>query len=288
MPVSAAIVSRFVAGETADEAVEATRRLSERGLVVTIDHLGEYTSDRSQAGAAVRAYQVLLDRLATHGLARGADVSVKLSALGLLLGNDGEQLARDNAAEIASAAAQVGAFVTVDMEDHTTVDATLSVVTELRREFPDVGAVLQARLQRTEGDCRDLAYEGSRVRLCKGAYSEPESVAFQKPAEVDRSFVRCLRILMDSPAYPMMATHDPRLVEIGGALAMRHGREQGSYEYQMLYGIRPAEQRRLAGLGELMRVYVPYGDQWYGYLMRRLAERPANVGFFLRSLATRS
>ncbi|GMA87795.1 hypothetical protein GCM10025868_30450 [Angustibacter aerolatus] len=150
-----------------------------------------------------------------------------------------------------------------------------------------MGAVLQAYLRRTEADCRDLATAGSRVRLCKGAYDEPASVAFTDRAEVDKSYVRCAKALMAGDGYPMLATHDPRLVDIGGALAVQHGRSQGAYEFQMLYGIRPDEQQRLADQGEKVRVYVPYGDEWYGYLVRRMAERPANTAFFLRALATR-
>ncbi len=159
--------------------------------------------------------------------------------------------------------------------------------TELRRDFPDVACVLQAYLRRTEGDCRDLAVAGSRVRLCKGAYAEPESVAYQIADEVDRSYVRCLNILFAGAGYPMWATHDPRLIEIALARATAYGRAPGEYEFQMLYGIRPNEQRRLALAGHDVRVYLPYGRQWYGYLMRRLAERPANLMFFLRSLASK-
>jgi proline dehydrogenase len=174
------------------------------------------------------------------------------------------------------------------MEDHTTTDSTLKIVSELRRDFPWAGVVLQSYLKRTEADCKDFATAGSRVRLCKGAYREPESVAFQDKAEVDLSYVRCMRTLMAGDGYPMLATHDPRLIEIGGALAVRNGRTIGSYEYQMLFGIRPNEQKRLAGAGERMRVYTPYGNEWYGYLMRRLAERPANLAFFARSLMSKS
>jgi proline dehydrogenase len=173
------------------------------------------------------------------------------------------------------------------MEDHTTTDATLEALGELRRDFPQTGAVLQSYLRRTEGDCRDLAGPGSRVRLCKGAYDEPESVAYRDRREVDRSYVRCLKVLMAGQGYPMVATHDPRLVEIAGALAIRHDRAKGSYEFQMLYGVRPDEQRRLADQGERVRVYLPYGNEWYGYLVRRMAERPQNLALFLRSLVSK-
>ena len=170
------------------------------------------------------------------------------------------------------------------MEDHTTTDSTLAILHELRQDFPSTGAVLQAYLRRTEQDCKDLAYAGSRVRLCKGAYKEPESVAFQGKAEVRLSYVRCLKALMAGDGYPMVASHDPKLIEIAGALVEANHREKGTYEYQMLFGIRPDEQKRLAADGEKVRVYVPYGDQWYGYLMRRLAEKPSNLGV-LRAVA---
>lgn len=287
MPVTSGIVARFVAGETVDEAVEATRWLRNDGLYVTLDYLGEDTTDREHADTTTQGYLTLIERLGRAGLARGADVSLKLSAIGRALGDDGEKIATDNAAAICRAARTAGSTVTFDMEDHTTVDSTLSILRELRKDFPDTGAVLQAYLYRTEADCRDLAYEGSRVRLCKGAYNEPQSVAHRKTIDVDRAYVRCLKILLAGSGYPMVATHDPRLVEIAGALATRYGRGQGSYEYQMLYGIRPTEQQRLASLGEKVRVYVPYGAEWYPYLMRRLAERPANLTFFVRSLLTK-
>ncbi len=225
--------------------------------------------------------------MADAGLADIAEVSVKLSAIGQFLGADGEKIAAENARSICEAAGAAGTTVTIDMEDHTTTDSTLSVVRELRADFPWLGTVLQAYLHRTEADCRDLAYEGSRIRLCKGAYAEPESVAYAEPAEIDKAYVRCLRILMAGSGYPMVATHDPRLVEISLALADRYGRTKDTFELQMLYGIRPAEQARLAALGHRMRVYVPYGSDWYGYLVRRLAEKPANLRFFARSLVSR-
>lgn len=287
MPVSSGIVTRFVPGETTDSAVDATRELIDEGLHVTLDFLGEDTMDRSQADKAVEAYLELLAALSEHGLARNAEASLKLSAFGQALPNDGEKISLENARTVCHAARNAGTTVTLDMEDHTTTDSTLATLHELRKDFPETGAVVQAYLHRTEVDCRDLAHEGSRVRLCKGAYNQPESVAFQDKAEVDKSFVRCLKVLMDGQGYPMIATHDPRIVDIAGALATRSNRPQGSYEYQMLYGIRPDEQRRLAEAGEKVRVYIPYGYEWYGYLMRRLAERPSNLTFFLRSLISK-
>jgi proline dehydrogenase len=288
MPVSGGVVARYVPGETTGSAIEATRRLHEDGLLVTLDYLGEDTLDRAQAEQTVQAYVDVLKGLGSAGLAHGAEVSVKLSAVGQALPKDGEKIALDNARTICQAARNAGTTVTLDMEDHTTTGSTLEVLRNLRQDFPEAGAVVQAYLHRTEADCRDLAYEGSRVRLCKGAYKEPESVAFQDRLEVGRSYVRCLKVLMAGKGYPMVATHDPRLIDIAAALAARHDRQQGTYEYQMLYGIRPDEQRRLAAAGERMRVYVPYGNEWYGYLMRRMAERPSNAAFFLRSLKTKS
>lgn len=285
LPVSRDIVRRYVAGESLDDAVRVAHELAAEGLQISLDRLGEDCTDRDRAAATTQSYVELLHRLRDEELTERAEVSLKLSAIGQLLD---ESLATDNAAAICATAADAGSMVTFDMEDHTTTDSTLGILTVLRKDFPSIGAVLQAYLRRTEGDCRELSYEGSRVRLCKGAYKEPESVAYRHAEDVDRSYVRCLNILMAGAGRPLVATHDPRLVAIAGERARWHGRSPGSYEFQMLYGIRPDEQRRLVERGETVRVYVPYGDEWYAYLMRRLAERPANVGFFLRSLASKS
>ena len=287
MPISSGIVSRYVPGEQTQSAVEGARTLIEDGLHVTLDFLGEDTLDEQQAEVTVQAYLELLDGLGEAGLARNAEVSVKLSAIGQALPDVGPKLATENAQRICRAARNVGTTVTLDMEDHTTTDTTLETLRELRKDFPETGAVLQAYLHRTEADCRSLAHEDSRVRLCKGAYNEPEEVAFTDRAEVDKAYVRCLKILMAGGGYPMVATHDPRMIRIASSLATRHGRMPGTYEFQMLFGIRPEEQKRLAAAGEKVRVYVPYGQEWYGYLMRRLAERPQNLTFFLHSLVSR-
>ncbi|GAB2682430.1 proline dehydrogenase family protein [Saccharopolyspora gloriosae] len=286
-PLTGPVVDRYVAGTTAQDAVEVTRALSSRGLHVSLDHLGEDTRDSGQATDTVNAYRAVLGSLSDEGSAARAEVSVKLSAVGQFLPKDGEKIALENARLICEAAAAAGTTVTLDMEDHTTTDSTLDILRDLRVDFPSTGAVLQAYLRRTEQDCRDLATAGSRVRLCKGAYAEPASVAFQERAEVDRAYVRCLRILMQGAGYPMVATHDPRMVAIATDLAARARRSPESFEFQMLYGIRPAEQVRLAADGHRLRVYVAYGDEWYGYFMRRLAERPANLVFFARSLLGR-
>ena len=286
IPVTRKVVDRFVAGEDQDAAIAAVRALKAQGLYATLDHLGEDTTDAAQAAAIRDSYVSLLGRLAAEGLAGHAEVSVKLSALGQSLPG-GEQLALDNARAVCAAAAEAGTTVTLDMEDHTTIDSTLRVLKVLREDHPWVGAVLQSMLHRTEQDCRDLAYPGSRIRLVKGAYAEPADVAHQDKPEVDAAYERCLEILMAGGGHPMVATHDSRMIRAARTAARAHGREPGDHEFQMLYGIRQDEQLKAARAGERMRVYVPFGTDWYGYFMRRLAERPANVGFFLRALVGR-
>jgi proline dehydrogenase len=293
-PLTRDVVRRFVGGPDTAAAIAVTRSLLDAGLTVSLDHLGEDTTDLDRARSAVDAYLELLTGLHRAGLTdligvstARVEVSVKLSAIGQSLPSDGEKISLEHARTIAYAAKAVGATMTLDMEDHTTTDATLTVLRELRPDFPDVGAVLQSQLRRTEADCRELAGPASRVRLCKGAYDEPVSAAFRRRDEIDRSYVRCVNVLLAGSGYPMFATHDPRLIDIVGVRAADHSRPADTFEYQMLYGIRPNEQSRLTAAGNTVRVYVPYGAQWYGYLMRRLAERPANLTFFLRALASR-
>jgi proline dehydrogenase len=284
-PLSRPVVRRFVAGDSVDDAIAVTARLLDAGLLASLDHLGEHTTDRAQAQAVVSAYLGLLERLAAEGLTAGAEVSLKLSAIGQALD---PAWCLDNALRIVAAATAAGTTVTFDMEDHTTTDATLEMLQEVRIHHASTAAVIQAYLRRSAGDIEDLIKSAARVRLCKGAYKEPETVAFQSKQEVDANYARLLARLMLHGAYPMIATHDPRLISIAGELARRSGRDRSTFEYQMLYGIRPQEQRRLAGDGNRVRVYVPYGKEWYAYLVRRLAERPANVAFFLRALASQS
>ncbi|MFI5958252.1 proline dehydrogenase family protein [Cryptosporangium sp. NPDC051539] len=277
------LVSRYVAGDEVDDAVRVSRSLISDGLTVTLDRLGEDTANEADAASTTDGYCALLDALAEAGVAPPAEVSVKLSAVGQRLD---PKLATENARKICQAAAGVGTTVTLDMEDHTTTDLTLDTLAVLRADFPSTGAVLQAYLRRTETDCRDLAVSGSRVRLCKGAYAEPESVGFETALDVDRSYVRCLNVLMAGDGYPMLATHDPRLIAIGEERARWYDRTPDSFEFQMLHGVRPDEQRRLARDGYTVRIYLPFGRDWYPYLMRRLAERPAYVALFARSLVS--
>ena len=285
--VTEKVVRRFVPGETLDDVLAAIRRELDDGLAVTIDFLGEDTTDESQADATVAAYVSLLEMMRGLGTAPpGAlEVSLKLTALGQRLPEHGAKIAEENARTIAAAAHRAGALVTIDAEDHTTVDERLAIVRSLRRDFPDVGTVLQAYLRRTEDDCAQFAASGARIRLCKGAYAEPPAVAYPDRRQIDEAYLRCLRILMKGNGYPMVASHDPTMIEAATILAAEFDRTPDTWEHQMLYGIRTDEQRRLVGSGAHVRVYIPYGTEWYGYFVRRLAEKPANLGFFLRALA---
>ena len=283
-PVTRDLVRRFVPGEDVESCVAAARELRARGLRTSLVHLGEDTHDRAAARAAVDAYRALVSRIADEKLNDVAEVAFKLSALGQSLD---ESMAFEYAAAVCEAARSAGIDVTVDMEDHSTTDSTLGIVQRLRADYPNTGAVIQASLHRSPDDCRTLAHPGSRVRLCKGAYQEPPSVAWQTGSEVRSAYLRCLGILARGGAYPMVATHDPMLISAARQIlpAVSNG---NPHEFQMLYGIRPDEQRHLVGAGEQVRVYVPYGTQWYGYLMRRIAERPANLALVARALFSRN
>jgi proline dehydrogenase len=287
IPVTRRVVERFVAGETVSEAVNTTASLRAGGRLVTLDVLGEDVVDRAGAEATVAAYVDLLLLLAETGCADGNDVSVKLTALGQSLPGLGQTWALDHARTVCEAAARVGCTVTLDMEDHTTVDSTLAIGDALRRDFPKTGVVLQSNLRRTAGDLRDLVDGAVRVRLVKGAYREPVSVAFQRKREVDEAYLADLRVLFSSACYPMVATHDPNMVSVARSMAAANNLPSDAWETQMLFGIRADLQESVVRIGEQLRVYVPFGSDWYGYFMRRLAERPANVAFFLRALRHR-
>jgi len=291
-PITRRVVHRFVPGESLDDVMGSIEALRESGRMVSIDYLGEDVTDADTANSTADAYLKLLDALgrrldAAPEAVRPLEVSLKLSALGQALPRDGEKIALENAHSICTAAKRAGVWVTVDAEDHTTTDSTLSIVRELRADFDWLGTVLQAYLRRTHADCSEFAASGARIRLCKGAYDEPASVAYRDRDDVTDSYLRCLRVLMAGTGYPMIASHDPVVIEAVRDLARETGRRIGDFEYQMLYGIRDPEQRRLAAAGDTVRVYVPFGTQWYGYLVRRLAERPANLTFFLRALVAR-
>ncbi|HEY8533975.1 MAG TPA: proline dehydrogenase family protein [Micromonospora sp.] len=284
VPFSRDVVRQFVPGTTTDDVLRAARDLTADGLRVSIDHLGEETVLPEQAEAVRDTYLELISALAAANLADGADLSLTLSALGQRFDED---VAYDNARMICRAAREAGATVTLNMEDHTTTDSTLDILAKLRADYPTTGVALQAYLRRTEADCRELAAAGSRVRLCKGAFKEPESVAYQSAREIDRSFVRCLKILLAGEGYPMLATHDPRLIAIAVDRARWYDRAPEGFEFQMLHGVRTEDQRRLAGEGYTVRVYLPYGSQWFGYLVRRFTERPAYLASVARALLRR-
>ncbi|MEV6121846.1 proline dehydrogenase family protein [Streptomyces sp. SID8352] len=285
-PVTKPVVDRFIPGERVDQILPIIRDLTDRGLELTMDVVGEDITRPDQAEAARDAYLELIEHLGPLELGTRAEMSVKLSMFGQAL-DGGHELALKNVRPVVEAAAAIGTTVTLDAEDHTTLDSMFAIHEELRKEFPETGCVIQAYLFRTEDDARRLAASGSRVRLVKGAYKEPAEVAHQDKHEIDRAYVRILRTLMEGEGYPMIGSHDPRLISIAQELARLAGRKLDEYEFQMLYGIRGDEHLRLAAEGHRMRVYTAYGTDWYGYFMRRLAEKPANLRFFVRSMVSK-
>ncbi|MFT4245159.1 MAG: proline dehydrogenase family protein [Micrococcaceae bacterium] len=286
-PVMRPLVNRFIPAQNPDDLVPELRTMLEKDCRVTLDYLGEDTLDKAQAQRTVDAYLDVLSELAKMDIGNKIEVSVKLSAVGQALPDGGEETALENARKICEAAKAANTTVTLDMEDHTTTDSTLRIARELRKDYPWVGIVLQAYLKRTEEDCKEFASKSSRVRLCKGAYQEPETVAYQKKQDIDEAYQRCAKILLEGKGYPMLATHDPKMINGVKRLAKELGRDKSSWEFQMLYGIRPDEQENLAFEEYGMRVYMAYGDEWYGYFMRRLAEKPANVLLVARSLVSK-
>jgi proline dehydrogenase len=285
IPVTRRVVGRFVAGEAVEEAVRVATDLREAGFHVTVDVLGEDVHDLAGARGTRDSYLALLSAMNDVGCAQAGDVSLKLSALGQALPGQGDDIALAHAYEISAAAEAVGCTVTLDMEDHTTVDSALLIGEKLRADFPDVGNVLQSNLKRTPGDLSALVLSRARIRLVKGAYREPVAVAHQRKADVDAAYRADIDVLMSSSCYPMIATHDPEMIAAACQAAERSGRSDSSWETQMLYGIRKDLQRDALAAERRIRVYLPFGTDWYGYFMRRLAERPANVAFFLKALA---
>lgn len=270
---------RFVAGETLPEAIEVTRRLNDDGLEVALDHLGESVTDEQGAVQATQAYLDLLDAIASNGVR--ATASLKLTQLGLDIS---EQLCLDNMRRILERAKAINNHITIDMESSDYVDSTLRVFRALRQDFTNVGTVIQAYLYRSEDDMRALAAEGAFVRLCKGAYKEPADRAFPKKAAVDANFVRLTELFLSEEAraagaFLAIATHDEKMIAAAKAYVRAHDVPPDSFEFQMLYGIRPNLQAQLRDDGFTMRLYAGYGTEWYPYFMRRLAERPANVWF---------
>jgi proline dehydrogenase len=279
IPFTRPLVRRFVADQQLDETLDVLDRLRQRGLRWTVDVLGESVTSADMARAAAGRYLVTLDALAERGLE--ANVSLKPTQMGLDID---PFLCRANVVRIVDRAAQIGAFVRIDMEGHPRVDATLALGRELHATYPDVGVVIQSYLRRSAADVEQLIAEQIRVRLCKGAYDEPPEVAFTSKAEVDESFRLLMERLLLDGRYPALATHDDKLISHAIRFADEHGIGPERYEFQMLYGVRRELQEELVAQGYTVRVYVPYGSEWFPYYMRRLAERPANVLFILRSL----
>ncbi len=270
---------RFVAGERLDEAIEVTRDLNARGMDVTLDHLGEAVEREGQANRATDDYIRILERIdKENGIA--ASISIKPTQLGLAID---PELARKNLQRLGEAAREYGNFVRIDMESTDHTQSTLDVFYALFEENKNLGTVVQSYLRRSEDDIRKLASVAAPVRLCKGAYKEPEDLAFQKRQEVDDSYVKLLEILMDSDSPLAIATHDHVMIDAGKRLIEKYSNREAPVEFQMLYGIRRDLQARLVEKGYKMRVYVPYGSDWYPYFMRRMAERPANLFFVLRA-----
>lgn len=279
LPGARKLTERFIAGESVEEMLAAVRRLNRDGFDVTLDHLGESVSDQADAEEACRAYLAILDRVAREGLR--STISIKLTALGLAFD---KTLARRQLAAIAGRAAELQTFVRIDMEGSAYIEGTLSAFRAVDAPRDVLGVVIQSYLYRSEKDLDDLIASGARVRLVKGAYKEPAEVAFQKKSDVDANFVKLMQKLLGSGGYHAIATHDSRMVTATQDFARRQKIGPDRFEFQMLYGVRRRLQRELLREGYRVRIYVPYGSQWYPYFMRRLAERPANVYFLIRSL----
>lgn len=277
------LVSRFVAGETLDDAIAVGKDLKQAGITTTMDQLGENVNSEAAASAAVVGYVDTLQQLRANDL--DPNISVKLTMLGMDLG---DEIAKDNMVRILDAARDVDGFVRIDMESSDYTERTMRMFRELHDTYGDhVGIVLQTYLHRTAQDVIDMIERGARVRLVKGAYAEPETVAIQSKKEADENFRMLMRHLLDKGNYPAIATHDPRMIEDAIDYARRNTISPDRYEFQMLYGVRTQEQQRLKKAGYNMRVYVPFGTEWYAYYTRRIAEKPTNALFVLRQMLDR-
>ncbi len=271
---------RFIAGETVEEAVETSRRVQAEGLHITLDYLGESVRTAEEAGAATRAYVRLLDVIVAAGIER--NISLKLTQLGASIDR---ATCVDNLRRILEPAGRHGFFVRIDMENSPWTQMTLDIFEILwQQEYRNVGVALQAALHRTDRDIQRMNELGARVRLVKGAYKEPETVAYQRKADVDAAFLRLTRMLLDEGTYPAIATHDAAMIERTRAYAAERGTPKDRFEFQMLYGIRRDLQAELAAEGHAVRLYIPFGREWFPYFMRRLGERPANLGFVMRGI----
>lgn len=275
-PIAQRVARRFVAGETLDEAIQVAHALNRHRISVSLDHLGENTSDAKEASAATDDYVAIIERIQREGA--DANISVKLTALGLDIG---DRICRENLTRVLSRAQEYGIFVRVDMEGSDYTQRTVDMVSDLHRTFENVGTVMQTALYRTPDDVERLIGEGVRMRLVKGAYLEPTAVAYSRKADVDGAYLRLLRPLLERGVYPAIATHDERMINAAIRIAQERDIPRARFEFQMLYGIRRDLQERLSAAGYNVRVYVPYGSQWYPYLTRRMAERPANLVFVL-------
>jgi proline dehydrogenase len=278
-PLARGLSSRFVAGSALDEALAACKKIHSEGITATLDYLGENVANLGEAAACRDVYLRMLDSLHTAGLE--PNVSLKLTQFGLDLST---AACEENVAQLVERAAALKGFVRIDMEASQYTGRTLGIVTRLFERFGACGTVIQAYLLRSAADVEDLSAKGIRVRLCKGAYLEPPTVAFSAKSEVDRSYLALAGRLLESGEYPALATHDERMIEGAKAFATAHGIAKDRFEFQMLYGIRRDLQRQLIAEGYRVRVYVPFGEAWYPYFMRRLAERPANLVFLARNL----
>ena len=271
---------RFIAGERVEEAVAAVRELTARRLLLTLDYLGESVRTSAEADVATRDYLRILNVIVESGIER--NVSLKLTQLGL---DVDRATCVDNLRRILDPATEHGFFVRIDMENSPYTDVTLQILETLWGQgYHNIGVVLQSYLLRTENDVRRVDALGARIRLVKGAYKEPKTVAYQKKADVDAAFVRLMQLLLDESTYPAIATHDPKMIDATKEYAAARGYSKDRFEFQMLYGVRRDLQTSLAAEGYRMRIYVPFGQQWYPYFMRRLGERPANVWFVLKSM----
>ena len=271
---------RFIAGETVEEAIHDARILQSRGMLLTLDYLGESVRTTDEASAATSEYVRLIDVIVASGIER--NISLKLTQLGV---NVDRATCVDNLRRILEPAGKHGFFVRIDMENSPYTDVTMEVFETLwQQEYRNIGVALQAALHRTEEDVRRMIELGARVRLVKGAYKEPPTVAIRAKKDVDAAFTRLMQILLDQGTYPAIATHDETIIATTCAYARSRNIARDRFEFQMLYGIRRDLQARLVAEGHRMRIYLPFGRQWFPYFMRRLGERPANVGFVLRAI----